>query len=50
MYPFEIFLGANGRIWLTAGSAREIMILANAIAITEHISTNECCQLAKELC
>ncbi|CAH8656767.1 unnamed protein product [Schistosoma guineensis] len=50
VYPFEIFLGSNGRIWLTAGSAREIMILANAIAITEHISTNECCQLAKELC
>ncbi|CAH8587943.1 unnamed protein product [Schistosoma turkestanicum] len=50
VYPFEIFLGANGRIWLTANSARETMILANTIAISEHISASECCQLAKELC
>ncbi|CAH8467412.1 unnamed protein product [Heterobilharzia americana] len=50
VYPFEVFMGANGRIWLTASSARETMILANAIAIAEHIPASECCQLAKELC
>nr|AAW27580.1 SJCHGC05501 protein [Schistosoma japonicum] len=50
VYPFEIFFGANGRIWLTSGSTRETMILANAIAISEHIPASECCKLAKELC
>nr|CAH8870180.1 unnamed protein product [Trichobilharzia regenti] len=49
VFPFEVFIGVNGRIWLTANSPRETMILANAIAIAEHIPNDECCKLAKEL-
>ncbi|KAF5396786.1 Exosome complex exonuclease RRP40 [Paragonimus heterotremus] len=49
-YPFEVCMGANGRIWLTARSPRETTLLVNAIALAEHISPNNCCEMAQTLC
>ncbi|GAA55786.1 exosome complex component RRP40 [Clonorchis sinensis] len=49
VFPFEVCLGANGRIWLTARSSRETTLLANAIAIADHIPQSECCKLAQIL-
>ncbi|KAA3672587.1 exosome complex component RRP40 [Paragonimus westermani] len=49
-HPFEVCMGANGRIWLTAGSPRETTLLTNAIALAEHISPDDCCEMAQTLC
>lgn len=49
VFPFEVFLGVNGRVWLTARSPRETMVLVNALALAEHLPMLECCQLAKTL-
>ncbi|VDP89297.1 unnamed protein product [Echinostoma caproni] len=48
-FPFEVCLGANGRIWLTARSPRETMLLANTISLADHIPSEQCCTLARNL-
>ena len=36
-FAFETAIGMNGRIWINAGSEREIILIANAIKNSEHI-------------
>ncbi|THD27776.1 Exosome complex exonuclease RRP40 [Fasciola hepatica] len=48
-FPFEVCLGANGRIWLTARSPRETMLLANVISLADHIPADQCCALSRNL-
>ncbi|VDL88730.1 unnamed protein product [Schistocephalus solidus] len=49
-FPFEICVGCNGWIWLTARCPRETMLLANSIAIADYVTPEVCLQLAEELC
>ncbi|KAL7059769.1 hypothetical protein AAHC03_013022 [Spirometra sp. Aus1] len=49
-FPFEICVGCNGRIWLTARCPRETMLLANSIAIADYVPPEVSLQLAEELC
>lgn len=41
--PFEIAVGANGRVWVLAGSAAQTVIVANAIANSEFITPEKVC-------
>ncbi|KAL5969836.1 Exosome complex component RRP40, partial [Taenia solium] len=49
-FPFEICVGCNGRIWLTARSPRETMLLANAIALADYVVPEVCLQFVEDLC
>ncbi|KAL5107282.1 Exosome complex component RRP40 [Taenia crassiceps] len=48
--PFEICVGCNGRIWLTARSPKETMLLANAIALADYVVPEVCLQFVEDLC
>ncbi|KAH9280483.1 Exosome complex component RRP40 [Echinococcus granulosus] len=48
-FPFEICVGCNGRVWLTARSPRETMLLANAIALADYVVPEVCLQFAEDL-
>lgn len=48
-FSFEIFLGTNGRIWLTAPTVKETILLANILSLAEHASFAECFELCSLL-
>ncbi|VDL60224.1 unnamed protein product [Hymenolepis diminuta] len=49
-FAFEICVGCNGRIWLTARSARETMLLANTLALADYVTPEVALQFAEDIC
>nr|CDS33313.1 exosome complex component RRP40 [Hymenolepis microstoma] len=48
-FAFEICVGCNGRIWLTARSARETMLLANTLALADYVAPEVALQFAEDI-
>lgn len=47
MVPYEIVIGANGKIWINSASIRATIAIGNAILNAEHLEEEEIPQLIK---
>lgn len=41
LYPFEIVLGMNGRIWVKAKTVQQTLIVANILEACEHMTSEQ---------
>lgn len=50
LYPFELVLGMNGRIWVKAKTIQQTLIIANVLEACEHMTAEQRkCVIAKLL-
>ncbi|RUP44492.1 LOW QUALITY PROTEIN: hypothetical protein BC936DRAFT_149384 [Jimgerdemannia flammicorona] len=47
--PFEITIGRNGRVWITSGSAKTTIMLANTLQNSEYLNERECREMVRKL-
>lgn len=47
--PFEVIVGANGRVWVHGRSCREAIVLGNAILSAEEMDNEQCRDLCRQL-
>ncbi|KAL3320917.1 Exosome component 3 [Cichlidogyrus casuarinus] len=48
-YSYEVYLGVNGAIWLNCKSPKDIQIIANAIILSQYVSSSQCLEYASSL-
>lgn len=41
LYPFELVLGMNGRIWVKAKTTQQTLIVANVLEACEHMTAEQ---------
>uniref|UniRef100_A0A8D0BQU6 Exosome complex component RRP40 n=1 Tax=Salvator merianae TaxID=96440 RepID=A0A8D0BQU6_SALMN len=49
LYPFELVLGMNGRIWVKAKTVQQTLILANVLEACEHMTAEQRKQAVNKL-
>ncbi|KAM6442209.1 exosome complex component RRP40 [Liasis olivaceus] len=49
LYPFELVLGMNGRIWVKAKTVQQTLILANVLEACEHMTAEQRKQVITKL-
>lgn len=49
LYPFELVLGMNGRIWVKAKTIQQTLIVANVLEACEHMTAEQRKQAVSKL-
>ena len=49
LVAFELAVGLNGRVWIKAGTVRHTILLANALAASEHMLPEHVDALLKDM-